>query len=604
MKILFLTHAFNALAQRLFLDLEAAGHEVVIEFDVNDAVTAEAVALAKPDLVIAPFLKRAIPASLWSAIPCLVVHPGVPGDRGPSALDWAILEGEREWGVTVLEAVADMDAGPVWAHASFPMRLAPKSSLYRREVTEAAASAVLEAVTKFARGGKPVPAASLGAVARGRERPLVRAAERAIDWAADSTGTVLRKIHSADGAPGVRDTLCGKAVRLFGAHDGKGDATRTLAERESTGSVPAFIEREKTGVVPIPGSVIGKRDGAILRATVDGAVWVTHLEEIADGDGERPLKLPAVQVLGGHLAGVKDLPVALDAPASPGSWREIRYEESGDVGVLHFAFHNGAMSTAQCGRLLEALRHAKARPTKLLVLAGGEDFWSNGIHLNAIEATGRPADASWENINAIDDVAREILLTQDRLTVSALAGNAGAGGVFLALAADRVWMRRGVVLNPHYKGMGNLYGSEYWTYLLPRRVGEARAGEITARRLPMDAREAVATGLADAAFAHDPATFLAAAVRRAQAMATDPRYGETLEAKREARARDEAAKPLARYREEELARMKLNFYGFDPSYHVARFHFVHKLPKARTPFYLASHRAAPGRLRIKKPAGA
>jgi putative two-component system hydrogenase maturation factor HypX/HoxX len=309
-------------------------------------------------------------------------------------------------------------------------------------------------------------------------------------------------------------------------------------------------------------------------------------------------------VLGGRLSGVKDLPVALDAPAGPATWREIRYEESGDVGVLHFAFHNGAMSTAQCQRLLAALRHAKARPTKVLVLAGGEDFWSNGIHLNAIEASGRPADASWENINAIDDVAREIVLTPDRLTVAALAGNAGAGGVFLALAADRVWMRKGVVLNPHYKGMGNLYGSEYWTYLLPRRVGEARARVITARRLPMGSREATALGLADAAFGHDPRAFLAAAVKRAQAMASDPRYGETLRAKGEARARDEAAKPLERYREEELARMKLNFYGFDPSYHVARFHFVHKLPKARTPFYLASHRAAKGRLKIKKPANA
>jgi putative two-component system hydrogenase maturation factor HypX/HoxX len=36
--------------------------------------------------------------------------------------------------------------------------------------------------------------------------------------------------------------------------------------------------------------------------------------------------------------------------------------------------------------------------------------------------------------------------------------------------------------------------------------------------------------------------------------------------------------------------MRLNFYGFDPSYHVARYHFVYKLPKARTPHYLARHR--------------
>ena len=56
------------------------------------------------------------------------------------------------------------------------------------------------------------------------------------------------------------------------------------------------------------------------------------------------------------------------------------------------------------------------------------------------------------------------------------------------------------------------------------------------------------------------------------------------------RAADEAHCPLARYREQELARMHRNFYGFDPSYHVARHHFVHKLPHAWTPRHLAIHR--------------
>ena len=36
--------------------------------------------------------------------------------------------------------------------------------------------------------------------------------------------------------------------------------------------------------------------------------------------------------------------------------------------------------------------------------------------------------------------------------------------------------------------------------------------------------------------------------------------------------------------------MRLNFYGFDPSYHVARYNFIHKAPKSRTPLTLARHR--------------
>jgi putative two-component system hydrogenase maturation factor HypX/HoxX len=446
------------------------------------------------------------------------------------------------------------------------MRLAPKSSLYRREVTDATVEAVGEAVKSFAKGGRPVPAADLGSATRGRARPLVRQADRAIDWTRDDTLTVLRKIHSADGFPGVRDEIFGRPVRLFGAH----------AEGTLRG--------------PAPGEVFAKRHGGILRATRDGAVWISHLQAIAPEGGEPTLKLPATEVLGDALAGVAEIAYAVDAPEHGPTWRELRYEEHGEVGVLHFAFHNGALSPSQCRRLLAALQHAKTRPTRVLILAGGPDFWCNGIHLNAIEATERPADASWESINAIDDVAREIILTTDRFVISAMAGNAGAGGVFLALAADRVWLARGVVLNPHYKGMGNLYGSEYWTYLLPRRVAPVAARRLVDNRLPVNAVQAAALGLVDAALDGDHAAFHAAVASRTQALAADPGLEATLNAKAQRRADDEAAKPLAAYRAEELEHMKLNFYGFDSSYHVARHAFVTRVPRSRTPLWLAKHR--------------
>ena len=40
--------------------------------------------------------------------------------------------------------------------------------------------------------------------------------------------------------------------------------------------------------------------------------------------------------------------------------------------------------------------------------------------------------------------------------------------------------------------------------------------------------------------------------------------------------------------------MKLNFYGFDPSYHVARYNFVNRVPKSRTPLTIAPHRQSRG----------
>ena len=564
MRILFLTHAFNGLAQRLYLELTALGHEVSIEFDISDAVTIEAVAMFRPALVIAPFLKRAIPEPVWRATVCLVVHPGIVGDRGPSALDWAIARGERTWGVTVLQAQAELDAGPVWASEAFEMREATKSSLYRNEVTAAAVKAVLAAVQRVA-DGHAAPAAAPGPQrAPGRWWPLMRQSDRCIDWATDDTRAVLRKLRAADGAPGVLDELFGVPCHLFDAH-------------AHTGPLPAQA----------PGRLIARRHEAVLRRTVDGAVWIGHVRR---HDGDNDFKLPTALAFAAQAASLPEWPLGVDASRAARGGDEIRYEAHGDVGLLHFPFYNGAMATAHCERLTLAVRQALAQPTRVLLLLGGPDFWCNGIHLHVIEAAASPADESWRNINAIDDLALTLIQATGQLVVAALQGNAGAGGFFLALAADQVWAREGVVLNPHYKNMGNLYGSEYWTYLLPRRLGSGSVDDVMGRRLPLSVRRAAELGLVDAVFGATPQVFVAQALERALALAAQADLQDRLEAKRQARSRDEAGKPLAAYRSEELARMRRNFYGFDPSYHIARSNFVRRVAHSWTPRHLAVHR--------------
>ena len=51
--------------------------------------------------------------------PTIVIHPGPKGDRGLPALDWAVRVGEPTWG-TALQAVQEIDAGPIWPSRNFP----------------------------------------------------------------------------------------------------------------------------------------------------------------------------------------------------------------------------------------------------------------------------------------------------------------------------------------------------------------------------------------------------------------------------------------------------------------------------------------------------
>ncbi|WP_333783928.1 hydrogenase maturation protein [Thermocrinis sp.] len=561
MRILFLCHRFNSLTQRLYCELTERGHEVSIELDVHPELTVEAFNLYKPDLVIAPFLKRKIPREVWQKVKTFVIHPGPPGDRGPSALDWAILEKAKEWGVSFLEAVEEYDAGPVWSYRTFPMRKARKSSIYRMEATESAVDCVLEALDYMLEDREPKKI-----YPKGSWKPYMDQSYRRVDWFKDGTEEVIRKVYASDSQPGALACLGGEEYYLYNPH--KEDMLRGK-----------------------PGEILAIRDEAVCIGTIDGAVWITHMRKRE----KNSIKLPAQRVIPHLLDKVKEEPIKPWEKIDFNTYREIIYEEVAGIGYITFNFYNGAMSTQQCERLLEVFRYAKERPTKAIVLLGQEDFFSNGMNLNTIEASESPADESWRNINAMDDLCEEILKTLDKLTVACLQGNAGAGGVFLALTCDLVFAREGVVLNPHYKNIGNLYGSEFWTYTLPKRVGWEKAKEIMQNRMPISSKKAYEIGLIDFVFGRTPKEFREKVSGFLENFINTSDYDVFLKRKREGRIRDWREKPLFEYRNEELERMKLNFFGFDPSYHIARYYFVRRIPPFRTPPYLAIHR----RLKIK-----
>jgi putative two-component system protein, hydrogenase maturation factor HypX/HoxX len=568
MRVLLIASAYNSMTQRVHAELADRGYEVSVELALGDEVMRDGVRRYDPDLVIAPMLTTAIPADIWSACPCLVVHPGPKGDRGPSSLDWAIMEGAGRWGVTVLQANAEMDAGDVWASTGFTMPGCAKSSLYRTEVADAAVEAVLLAVARFAAGGyRPEPLDYSRPDVSGRCRPLCRQPDRRIDWPAEPTSAVLAKLRAADSVPGVLDVLGDADYYLVGGHP----------EDELRGE---------------PGTILARRDGAICRATADGAVWIPQLRARPAPGGPKTFKLPATLALRGLAASVPEAPVPLTPRPGRRTYQQISYYESGGVGYLEFSFPGGAMSTGQCRRLLAAYRYAQARPVRVIVLGGPRDFFANGIHLNVIQAADDPAEESWRNINAIDDLVHAILTSTDRLTVAALAGNAAAGGLMLALAADEVWCRAGAVLNPHYRLMG-LHGSEYWTYTLPRRVGAQEAARLTEECLPVSPASALRSGLVDQVLTGNPASYRTQVMALAEQLARSPDYPARLAAKARQLDAAEKRRPLAAYRAEELAVMSRNFSGPHEPYAQLRRAFVYKDKPLRTPPHLARHRTQP-----------
>lgn len=351
MRILLISTSNNGLTQRFFTELSDANYEVSVELHHGDKdQLIEGVDLFKPDLILCPFLTRRIPEAVFKKYLCIIVHPGIKGDRGPSSLDWAIQTGISEWGVTLLQADEEMDAGDIWSSKTFPMRLATKSSIYNREVTETAIKCLWDVLT-FVEVGyfKPEPLDYKNDDVRGHLQLLMQQSDRCIDWQTHTSEEILRKIHAADGNPGVLDEIYGKTVFLYNAHK----------EITLTGKA---------------GEILAVANKSICRATVDGAIWIGHLKP-KFASGENGVKLRASEVLKDCLPGnIETIEIDYTRPNRQLPCQEVWYEIEDGIAYLYSAFHNGAMNTEQCHILLEVYQYVASLSVKAIVLMGGADF--------------------------------------------------------------------------------------------------------------------------------------------------------------------------------------------------------------------------------------
>ena len=554
MRILIISTVFNSLTQRIYCEMKESGHTVSVQFAIDDASMQDAVESFHPDIILCPYLTRFIPASVYENIPVFIIHPGVLGDKGPHSLDHALLEEKSEWGVSIIRANNEFDGGDIWASQEFVMRRTKKSSIYRREVSSATSKAVLKLLENL-QDSSLVPVSQLPTP---MHKKLTQT-DRAIDWEQEYTKEIIKKINASDGYPGVLDELMGVKCYLFGA---------CLEEFETDEALKNAAQKAQ------PKEIFAKRDGAVCIKTIDGALWVSHLKEVSR------FKLPATYVLKERLKGIREFRVSLIMETKRETFYEIYVDIKGEVAYLYFDFYNGAFNSEQSIRLKYAVEYLQEQ-CKVLVLMGGEDFFSNGIHLNILEDSKKAGEDGWSNINAMNDMVRSVLLCEDLLTVAAFRGGAGAGGVFLGTACDYVTAREGVVLNPHYKTIG-LTGSEFHTYTLPKRVGEAKAVELLEEALPLSVNEAQKIGLIDRVFSEETKSFHDELEIFVQGLIEDEdRWYELLDAKRERLQRDKEV--ILSSHKEELDTMYEQFWNEKSVFHSLRRDFVYKKCPLQTP---------------------
>ena len=543
MKILLIISSFNSLSQSVYCKLQELEHKVFIKFAISKELMIEAVEEINPDSVLCPFLKQFIPSEIFENYPTFVLHPGIIGDRGHNSLDNAINDEVKQWGVVILKANEILDGGDIYAQSNFIMREeSSKASIYRNEVTQA----TLKALKQFLQNYQNKDFIPTKQILNPIHKNLSQE-NRKINWQKDNTKQILKKINMSDSTPGVKDEILGVECYLFSA----------------------FIEDTLRGKTK---EILAKRDGAICIGTIDGAIWILQIQELGS------FKLPATYVLKDKIKGIEEKRIPLVIEDERKSFYELRVQRKDEIAYLYFNFYNGAMTSTQCIKLKYAIEYLKEE-CKVLVLMGADDFFSNGIHLNILEDSKKQGEDGWSNINAMNEAVKAVLLCDEIITVASFNKNSGAGGVFLGLACDYAISSENTIFNPHYKTLG-LSGSEYHTFILPKRVGQTKSKELLENCLPINANYAKKINMIDEVYPFEDYQEKLE-IFCENLLKNEDTFEEFIDRKKD--FLEQELPLMEECKEKELQIMYDEFWQKSSSFHTLRYDFVHKIKPKNTP---------------------
>jgi methionyl-tRNA formyltransferase len=157
---------------------------------LRDPAAMAAIAQWQPDLGVVVAYGKLIPPGLLTVprFGMINVHASLlPKYRGASPVHRAVIDGERETGVTIMRVVEALDAGDMLAKASRPIGADETSDVVERDLADIGARLLVDVVDRIEAG---TVTAEPQDDARSTYAPRLRKEEGLIDWSAPA-----RRIH-------------------------------------------------------------------------------------------------------------------------------------------------------------------------------------------------------------------------------------------------------------------------------------------------------------------------------------------------------------------------------------------------------------------------
>ena len=214
--------------------------------------------MVKPELCIMAFVTDIVPMEMinYPVLGTIQYHPSLlPLHRGPSSINWPIINGESSTGLTIFWPDNGLDTGPVLMQKEVEITTKETlGDLYFKKLFPLGVEAIIESV-ELVRSGKAPKIVQDESMAT--YEGWCKADDVQVEWE-ENTSTVFNMIRGADPQPGANTTFNGTKLSLYDA----------AASSDNTA---------------IPGTVVSVDEFGIHVSTGDGAVNIRRVRESGSG---------------------------------------------------------------------------------------------------------------------------------------------------------------------------------------------------------------------------------------------------------------------------------------------------------------------------------
>jgi len=175
---------------------------------MKDAEFLQALAGWKPDLVAVAAFGRILPPAILSLPPrgCINVHGSLlPKYRGAGPIQWAIINGETETGITTMLMDEGMDTGAMLLQEAIPITADDTAGTLSPRLAELGSRLLVETIARL-KAGTLVPRPQNSS--RATLAPLLKKEDGVIDWALTATA-LANRVRGLSPWPGASTTVAG-----------------------------------------------------------------------------------------------------------------------------------------------------------------------------------------------------------------------------------------------------------------------------------------------------------------------------------------------------------------------------------------------------------